>query len=136
MRKIRAFFLETVQEHWPEEVIHGQASDLISPDQQKQEASEEACSLCSDTLASPVLPAQEKVRERPFTARSGTEESPRGTATYPGDQPVIVPDREQPQACQASSTHALKFLCDRMRRTSEKERETKPKGGVEWKMIS
>jgi site-specific recombinase XerD len=104
MRKIRAFLLETAPEPWPQEVIHGQVSDLIEPAQRTQEAGEETCSLCSSTLASPVVPAQENASERPFPARPGAkEESPQETATSPGGPPVIKADGEPSQARHASS---------------------------------
>jgi len=107
MRKIRAFLLETAQEPCPKEVIHGDASALLSLGQREQEAGEESCSLCSGTLASSVPLAQENAEERPGIARPDAEEEARdalqGTATGSGDQSVIVPDGEPSQAHQAPS---------------------------------
>jgi hypothetical protein len=104
MRKIRAFLLETPLEPWPEEVIQGQASDPVEPAQWTHEEGEEACSLCSRTLTAPLAHAQENTSEHPFLAQSNTKKkSPQTTVVRPGDQPVIVPDVEQPQAHHASS---------------------------------
>jgi hypothetical protein len=105
MRKIRAFLLETSPELWPEEVIQGQASDPVEPAQWTHEGGEEACSLCSRTLtASPLAHTQENTSEHPFLAQSKTKKtSPQATVACLGDQPVIVPDGEQPQAHHASS---------------------------------
>ncbi len=104
MRKIRAFLLETSLEPWPEEVIQGQASDPVEPAQWTHEGGEEACSLCSRTLTASLAHAQENTSEHPFLAQSKTKKtSPQATVARPGDQPVIVPDGEQPQAHHASS---------------------------------
>ena len=104
LRKIRAFLLETAPEPWPQEVIHGQTSDLISLAQRTQEAEEETCSLCSSALASPGVPAQQNASERPFPARPGAkDEPPQETATSPGDPPGIKADGEPSQARHVSS---------------------------------
>ncbi|MBA2393246.1 MAG: tyrosine-type recombinase/integrase [Ktedonobacteraceae bacterium] len=95
--------LETVQEHWTEEVIHGQASTVTDSTQGKPEAGKGICSSCSEALAAPVSPTQESTGEHPIIVRPRTKEEPQqGTAMRLGD-PSVIASVEKPSSARSNS---------------------------------